>query len=105
MTVAADFRVYLDKEEADMSRQKREKTVVVGVKQTLRALEKRQVRELLVAEDADLFVTRSVLDAAALSGVPVRNVDSRKNLGALCGIETSAATAAILKQSDENLQE
>jgi len=72
--------------------------MVVGVKQTLRMLEQNRITELFIARDADSYVTRYVLDAAKNGKVPIRYVDSMKQLGHLCGIEVGAAVAGSLKR-------
>lgn len=70
---------------------------VVGTKQTLKALESNQVRELIVAEDADQEVLAKVFTAAEITSVPVDYVDSMKKLGKACGIDVNAAIVAIKK--------
>lgn len=72
--------------------------MVVGVKQTLRMIEQNRITELFVARDADSYVTRYVVDAAKHSRVPIKYVDSMKQLGHLCGIEVGAAVAGTLKR-------
>ncbi|MBU9710815.1 50S ribosomal protein L7ae-like protein [Evansella tamaricis] len=70
---------------------------VVGTKQTLKALEDKQVKEIIVAEDADPRVLQKVITLAEKIEVPWSKVDSMKKLGKACGIEVSAATVAIKK--------
>ncbi|WP_096186207.1 50S ribosomal protein L7ae-like protein [Evansella halocellulosilytica] len=70
---------------------------VVGTKQTLKALEDKQVNELIVAEDADLKVLQKALDIAEAQGVSVMKVDSMKMLGKACGIDVNAAIVALKK--------
>ncbi|MBU9720231.1 MULTISPECIES: 50S ribosomal protein L7ae-like protein [Bacillaceae] len=70
---------------------------VVGTKQTLKALEDEQVKEIIVAEDADPRVLQRVITQAEKTSVPWSKVDSKKKLGKACGIEVSAATVAIKK--------
>ncbi|WP_078593198.1 50S ribosomal protein L7ae-like protein [Evansella clarkii] len=71
--------------------------IVVGTKQTLKALEDKQVKELIVAEDADPRVLQKVITLADRQEVPTIKVDSMKKLGKACGIDVSAATVAIKK--------
>ncbi|UTR12504.1 50S ribosomal protein L7ae-like protein [Evansella sp. LMS18] len=71
--------------------------IVVGTKQTLKALEDKQVKELIVAEDADPRVLQKVITLADRHEVPTIKVDSMKKLGKACGIDVSAATVAIKK--------
>lgn len=70
---------------------------VVGTKQTLKALESDQVKELIVAEDADQEVLNPVLAAADSTAVSIEYVDSMKKLGKACGIDVNAAIVAIKK--------
>ena len=70
---------------------------VVGTKQTLKALENQQVKELIVAEDADPKVLKKVMDSASSQELAVVHVDSMKKLGKACGIDVNAAIVAIKK--------
>ncbi|MGC4378176.1 50S ribosomal protein L7ae-like protein [Fictibacillus sp. Mic-4] len=69
--------------------------IIVGTKQTIKALQNGEVKALVVAEDADSRVTGKVLTVAREMNVPVTMVDSMKKLGKACGIDVGAATVAI----------
>lgn len=69
--------------------------VVIGTKQTLKAIKHGGIKEVVVAEDADQRVTNKVLKVAREHNVSVVTVDSMKKLGKACGIEVGAATVAI----------
>ncbi|MRX72551.1 50S ribosomal protein L7ae-like protein [Bacillus lacus] len=71
--------------------------IIVGTKQTVKALKNDQVRELVVAEDADPKVTSKVIQLAQQRQIPVLNVPSMKKLGKACGIEVGASTVAIIE--------
>jgi len=71
------------------------KEIVIGSKQTLKAIKEKAITEVIIADDADRRVTNKVLLAANEHGIPVVRVDSMKKLGKACGIEVSAATVAI----------
>lgn len=71
------------------------KEIVIGSKQTLKAIKEKQVTEVIIADDADRRVTNKVLLAANENSIPVLKVDSMKKLGKACGIEVGAATVAI----------
>ncbi|PLR96361.1 50S ribosomal protein L7ae-like protein [Bacillus sp. T33-2] len=73
------------------------KKIIVGTKQTVKALKAGEVTELVVAEDADPKVTAKVLQAAREMDVAVARVDSMKKLGKACGIGVGAAAVAITK--------
>ncbi|RSL29729.1 50S ribosomal protein L7ae-like protein [Salibacterium salarium] len=72
--------------------------VLIGTKQTLKALEANFVNEVIVADDAENRVISRVLLAAELKGVPVYTVDSMRRLGKACGIDVGAAAVALKKQ-------
>lgn len=69
--------------------------VVIGTKQTIKALRAGEIKELFVAEDADLHVLDDVLALAEQYKVPVNKVDSMRKLGKACGIDVGASAAAI----------
>jgi large subunit ribosomal protein L7A len=70
-------------------------SVIIGTKQTVRALKEGKVTELVIADDADLNLTAQLIDKANEVRIPVLHVDSMKKLGKACGIEVGAAAVAI----------
>ncbi|MCY1120242.1 50S ribosomal protein L7ae-like protein [Bacillus safensis] len=71
-------------------------TIIIGTKQTVKALKRDSVKEVVVANDADPALTASVLKLAQEKGVDIYVVDSMKKLGKACGIEVGAAAVAIM---------
>lgn len=69
--------------------------VIIGTKQTIKALKNGEVKELIVAHDAEERVTKKVTSAALENSVPVTRVDSMRKLGKACGIDVGAAAVAI----------
>lgn len=69
--------------------------IIVGTKQTLKALQNGAVSEMVIADDADARVIDRVKSLALELHVPVTTVDSMQMLGKACGIEVGAATVAI----------
>lgn len=69
----------------------------VGAKQTLKAVQGGQAKEVFVARDAEERVVRPILDLCRLNGVRITEVDSMAELGKACSIEVGAAVAAILE--------
>ncbi|GGL63503.1 50S ribosomal protein L7ae-like protein [Sporolactobacillus putidus] len=69
--------------------------IIIGTKQALKAMRENRVKEVVIAEDADLRVTSKVLTLAEELDVPVCTVDSMKKLGQACGIEVGASAVAI----------
>lgn len=70
---------------------------VIGIKQTTKALNHDKVKTLYLAEDADMHLIERLKDAADKKGIDIIYVDSMKKLGKACGIDVSAAAAAVLK--------
>jgi large subunit ribosomal protein L7A len=69
---------------------------VVGVKQTIKALKNNQGQILYVAKDADSKLVEPILELAKVNSLQIVYLDTMKELGTLCSIEVSAATALIL---------
>ncbi|TYS07265.1 50S ribosomal protein L7ae-like protein [Bacillus subtilis] len=72
------------------------KSIIIGTKQTVKALKRGSVKEVVVAEDADPILTKSVITLARDQGIAVSMVESMKKLGKACGIEVGAAAVAIM---------
>ncbi|ABS32904.1 MULTISPECIES: 50S ribosomal protein L7ae-like protein [Clostridium] len=70
---------------------------VVGVKQTVKALKNNTVKTLYVSKDADESLIKPLIELAEENSIDIIKVDTMKELGRLCGIDVSAATAALLK--------
>ncbi|WP_445613343.1 50S ribosomal protein L7ae-like protein [Geobacillus sp. YF-1] len=71
--------------------------IVIGTKQTIRALKEGKAVEVIVATDADSPIIEQVATAANEANVPVTKVDSMKKLGKACKIQVGAAAVAILR--------
>jgi large subunit ribosomal protein L7A len=72
------------------------KSIIIGTKQTVKALKRGSVKEVVVAIDADPILTSSVITLAKDQGIAVSMVESMKKLGKACGIEVGAAAVAIM---------
>lgn len=70
---------------------------VVGVKQTAKAVEKGTAKLVFIAADADIRISRPLLESCEAAGVKVITADSMHELGKACGIHVGAAAAAVLK--------
>ncbi|MBS4224941.1 50S ribosomal protein L7ae-like protein [Lederbergia citrea] len=71
--------------------------LIVGTKQTVRALKSGHVLEVFVAADADPRITESIIHTAKEMDIPITMVDSMKKLGKACGIDVGATTVAIIQ--------
>src|SRR5690625_3522402 len=72
--------------------------LIIGTKQTIKAIEQNKVNELFVANDADQHITEEVIRLANEQGVKCTTVDSKKKLGTVCGIAVSSTTVTITKK-------
>lgn len=70
---------------------------VVGTKQVLRAIKAGTLTRVYVAEDADTFIFQRIVRAAETARVPIKRVPEMKEIGRVCGVDTAAAAAGILK--------
>jgi large subunit ribosomal protein L7A len=70
---------------------------VIGMKQTLRALEREQATVLYVAKDAQSKVTFRALELAKSQALPIVYIDTMEELGSVCDVEVKTATAALIK--------
>ena len=70
---------------------------VVGTKQLLRALDEGKIAHAYVAKDADLLLTKRVVDRCYDMNIPCTQVESMEKLGRACGIDVKAAAAGLLK--------
>jgi len=69
--------------------------IIIGTKQTLKAMHNGEVSEVFIAEDADQHVTEKVLNEAKKLQIPYTLVDSKKKLGKACKIDVDASAVAI----------
>jgi large subunit ribosomal protein L7A len=69
--------------------------IIIGTKQTVKAMLTMNVLEVIIAEDADRRVLNKVVQIASEKDIPVTRVESMKKLGKACGIEVGAAAVAI----------
>lgn len=69
--------------------------IIIGTKQTLKAMNNKEVSEVFIANDADRQLTKPVTMLAEELGIPYEEVDSMKKLGNACGIEVGTSTVAI----------
>lgn len=71
--------------------------ILIGKKQTLRALLKNEAEKVYISKDADFHVTEPIVAVCVDQGVEIIYFDNMKDLGAACGIDVNAAAAAVLK--------
>ncbi len=70
---------------------------VVGSRRLVKAIEADEIAMAYVALDADLLVTKKVIELARQKGLPVVEIDSMKALGEAAGVQVPTAAAGIKK--------
>ena len=76
---------------------KNARNVVIGTKQTVRALSEDSVSIIYLADDADEDVMKRIYDAIGEKDVNLVYVPGKQELGRECGIEVPCACAAVLR--------
>ncbi|WP_096202154.1 50S ribosomal protein L7ae-like protein [Bacillus sp. FJAT-45350] len=71
--------------------------LIIGTKQTLKALDNGMAKEVFIASDADKRIILKVENLAKKKGVPITIVDSMKKLGKAAGIDVGATTVTLTK--------
>lgn len=69
----------------------------VGVKQTVKAIEKGSAKLVFVAKDADERVVGKVVELCKKDSIEIKYVDTMKMLGKACNIDVGAAVACTLE--------
>ena len=73
---------------------------VVGLNQTVRAIEEGQAKMVYLAEDVEPKILQRLEQLCKERGVSVTKVADMKQLGKACGIDVKAAMACVLADSD-----
>jgi len=72
--------------------------LIIGMKQTMRAMKQNKVSHLFIAADADQNIIDPAIVLAKEQNIPYEHVKSMKELGALCGIDVGTSMASIKYQ-------
>ncbi|KOF57594.1 MULTISPECIES: ribosomal L7Ae/L30e/S12e/Gadd45 family protein [Clostridium] len=70
---------------------------VVGVKQSIKAINEGTVKIVYLAKDADRELFENVEKLSKEHSLQIVYVDTMKELGKLCSIDVKASTAVVLK--------
>lgn len=74
----------------------RAEKVVVGAKQTLKAVKNGSALQVYVAHDADPHIVKEIISASQELGLEIVETESMADLGLACSIKVGAAAAAII---------
>lgn len=72
-------------------------TKVIGIKQSIKTVEKNSAAIVYIADNADSRLISPLQQACCNQGVPVVISHSMEELGKACGIDVGAAAVTILK--------
>ncbi|MEN8648709.1 ribosomal L7Ae/L30e/S12e/Gadd45 family protein [Bacillus cereus group sp. BceL062] len=70
--------------------------VVVGHKRTLEAIKNGIVKEVVIAEDADVRLTHIIIRTALQHNIPITKVESVRKLGKVSRIQVGASAIGII---------
>jgi large subunit ribosomal protein L7A len=71
---------------------------VVGLKQTLRAIQQNKVKEVYFAADIEAHIFRKIADTCREKGINLIPAEvSQKELGRFCQIEVGAAVIGLIE--------
>ena len=70
---------------------------LVGLKQSIRAVESGKVKKVFLAMDSEAKIQTPVRKACADKNIEIEEVPTMKDLGNACGINIGAAVAVILR--------
>ncbi len=77
---------------------KKVQNMVVGLKQTSRALENGGASSVYFAKDAESHILLPIIELCKKEQIPMKEVSSMTELGKVCGIKVGAAVAAVLEK-------
>lgn len=70
--------------------------LIIGLKQTLKAIQSDRAAKVYLATDADSYIKKSVTDACVQKNIEIIYVNTMKELGEACGIDIGASTATVI---------
>ena len=69
---------------------------VVGLKQSIKAINGGRAKKVYLAADADFYISAKVSDACAQNGVDIEVSFTLEELGKMCKIDVGAAVVTIM---------
>lgn len=70
---------------------------VIGLKQSLKAIQQDQAMLVFIAKDANSSLTAPIVDICERKGIEIRYADTSRQLGLVNGISVCASVVCILK--------
>ena len=66
----------------------------VGVKEVLKAVENNEVKIVYVGDDAEVEVTKKLIELCNEKGIKIKHIETMEELGRLAKIDVKSAAAA-----------
>ena len=79
-----------------MSEELKTKNKLVGLKQSIPAIEQGKAIKAFLAKDTEVHIRNKILTKCLENAVPVEYAESMRSLGEACGIDVGAAVAVLL---------
>jgi large subunit ribosomal protein L7A len=71
---------------------------VIGLKQTLRAIQQNKIGAVYLANDIEDHIVRKITESCRENAIPIYTAElGQKELGRLCQIEVGAAVVGLMK--------
>ncbi|PKM83858.1 MAG: 50S ribosomal protein L7Ae-like protein [Firmicutes bacterium HGW-Firmicutes-13] len=72
--------------------------IVIGTKQTTKAVKTKEAKFVFVAQDAESRIVNPIVDLCREQQIEVIEVPQMVELGKACGIKVGAAMAAVIEE-------
>ncbi len=70
---------------------------VIGMKQTLKAVKEGKATKVILADDTDESIKKSIIECCEQHHILIERVETKVGLGKASGIDRAAAVIAIIK--------
>jgi large subunit ribosomal protein L7A len=77
--------------------EQKSKKIVIGKKQTMRAITRGEAEKVYISKDADFYVIKPIEEVCSNLSIEIVYYENMRDLGNSCGIDVNAAAAAVLK--------
>jgi large subunit ribosomal protein L7A len=82
----------------DIQTIKEAKNKIIGLKQTLRAIQQGKIQKVYIANDIEEHILRQITEICQQKTVPLISINvNQKELGRICQIEVGAAVVSLIQ--------
>lgn len=72
--------------------------LTVGLRQSVKQIESKNVSEAIVAKDTDEYILKPFVKMCEEENIKINYVESKKELGKMCRLDVPAAIAVVKKK-------